>query len=135
LVGHGFPLLVLQGDVSFRGVKASDITGERHDLDAVQLTVRGVVADNHRGPRLADFPTSGRIESDPPYLAALGGLLSGAWIIGYVARQILQPFRRFALAFLVGRHGAVCLRQLALGHMRARKFVEEPPYAARDQRG
>ena len=56
------------------------------------------------------------------------GLLSEASIIGYVARQILHPFRRFALAFLVGRHGAVCLRQLAFGHMRARKIVEEPTY-------
>jgi hypothetical protein len=57
-----------------------------------------------------------------------GGLLSGAWIIGYVACQVLHPFRRLALAFLVGRHGAVCLRQLAPGHMRARKVVEEPAY-------
>src|SRR5271154_6856456 len=57
-----------------------------------------------------------------------GGLLSGAWIIGYVARQILDPFRRLALAFLVGGHGAICLRQFAPGHMRARKLVEEAAY-------
>ena len=57
-----------------------------------------------------------------------GGLLSEARIIGYVACQVLDPFRRLALAFLVGRHGAICLRQFAPGHMRARKVVEEPAY-------
>jgi hypothetical protein len=54
--------------------------------------------------------------------------LSEALIIGYVPDQIFHPFRRLGLAFLIGRHGAIGLRQLVPSHMRARKVVQEPAY-------
>jgi hypothetical protein len=55
LVGHGLALLALLRDIGFRRIEALDLADERHGLNAVQLAVRDVVADDQRGAGFCGF--------------------------------------------------------------------------------
>ena len=70
LVGHRLSLLTAHTDIRFGRVETRDICRQRHHLNAVQLAVRDIVADDDRWFGLTDFAADGRIEGDAPYLAA-----------------------------------------------------------------
>ena len=123
LVGDGFPLFVLQSDVSFRGVHTPDIAGERHDLNAVQDAVRRIIADNHRGPRLAiSPPIAGSKATHQTSPRWGGGLRSGVWVIGYVARQILTDSaasRSRSSSAAMARYASASSRWVTCGRARS----------------
>jgi hypothetical protein len=54
LIGHGFALLPIEGDVGLTGIEAIDIAGERNDLDSVQEFIGGIIADNDCGALFPD---------------------------------------------------------------------------------
>src|SRR5690242_21613298 len=71
-------------------------------------------------------PTAGSnaTHQTSPRRGALPGL------IGHIAGQVFYPFLRFALVFLVGRHGLVPGEKVAGGHVRPRQIVQkaaDPP--------
>src|SRR5439155_18499414 len=64
-VRHGFARLSPDMHQGLARIQAIDVRAQGHDLDAVQHSIRGVVADDHGGPPFADLATTGRIKVNP----------------------------------------------------------------------
>jgi len=59
--------------MGFAGIKVFCLTGERNNLNAVEIFVRGVVADDDGGTFLADFPSDGGLKINPSDLTSFHG--------------------------------------------------------------
>jgi hypothetical protein len=122
LVRHGLSLLTVHPHICLRRVETGDIGRQRYHRNAVELTVRNIVADDDRKSRLANFSADRRIEGNPPNLPALRRPI---WALGDIAGQAFDPFRGLALARLIGSHRPVTLDDIALRDVRSREIVQE----------
>src|ERR1019366_4270661 len=75
LVGHRLARLAIQIDGSFTGVNTGYVACDRNDLNAVEIAVGRVIADDDRGRGLLDLTAERRIEIDPPNFTAKHGVL------------------------------------------------------------
>ena len=57
----------------FARIEPAGIRGDRHHLKAIQMNVRKIVAQNHRGAGLANLSTSGWVEINPPHFTPAHG--------------------------------------------------------------
>jgi len=70
LVGHGFVLPIIQGDIRFTRIESINTAREGNDLDTIQEAVRNIVADDHGWPLFLDLTTKRRVKVHPPDLTA-----------------------------------------------------------------
>lgn len=71
LVRHRLVLFATQHDESLTWIHSLYIGRERGNLQAVQVLVGGVVADDHRGPLFSHFTADRGFEVYPPDFTAL----------------------------------------------------------------
>src|SRR5438309_1570454 len=70
LVGHSLVLAAAELHVSLTGIEAPDVARERHDLKAIEVAVRYIVAHNDRRALPTDFASDRWAEAYPPDLTA-----------------------------------------------------------------
>jgi hypothetical protein len=71
LVSHCFPGLPIEDYGSFAWKKLVCIAGERDDLDAAEMLIGKIIADDDGRALLANLAAHGGVEIDPPNFAPL----------------------------------------------------------------
>ena len=70
LIGHGFAGIPFEPDERLARKNALHARSERYDLYTVEVTIRGVIADDHGRSGFLDLSSNGRIKTDPPHLTS-----------------------------------------------------------------
>ena len=70
LVSQRFSRVTVERDERFARIKFVDVAGQRHDLNAIEITIGGVVAHDNGGASLLYFAADRGIEIDSPNFTA-----------------------------------------------------------------
>ena len=66
-------LFATNSNICLARIEVLRLTGERNNLYAVEIFICGVGADDDGGTFLADFPSEGGLEINPPDLTSFHG--------------------------------------------------------------
>ena len=84
LVSKRFSFLSLKRDEDFARIKSIDFAGQRNNLNAIQILVGLIIADDNSWPGLTNLAADRRIKTNP-----------SPRFISYVSNGRFGPFKRF----------------------------------------